>query len=59
MGVCGCVGAQAQAQFNSMEIRNKHFTAFVDSFTSNTYVMVIMSDPRIGTWIAAGIVAGM
>jgi len=35
------------AQFHSMEVRNSNFAAFVDSFTPNTYVMVIMSDPSI------------
>lgn len=31
----------------SMEVRNSNFAAFIDVFTSNTYVMVIMSDPGI------------
>lgn len=35
------------ASFQSMEVRNSHFAAFVDAFTSNTYVMVIMSDSSI------------
>ncbi|XP_023715393.1 ras-related GTP-binding protein A isoform X1 [Cryptotermes secundus] len=35
------------AQFQSMEVRNSNFAAFIDMFTSNTYVMVIMSDPGI------------
>lgn len=35
------------AQFQSMEVRNSNFAAFIDVFTSNTYVMVIMSDPAI------------
>ncbi|XP_018303263.1 ras-related GTP-binding protein A [Mycetomoellerius zeteki] len=35
------------AQFQSMEVRNTNFAAFIDIFTSNTYVMVIMSDPTI------------
>lgn len=30
-----------------MEVRNSNFAAFIDIFTSNTYVMVIMSDPAI------------
>lgn len=30
-----------------MEVRNSNFTAFIDIFTSNTYIMVVMSDPRI------------
>jgi len=35
------------AHFQSMEVRNSNFAAFIDVFTSNTYVMVIMSDPSI------------
>lgn len=35
------------ASFQSMEVRNSSFAAFIDVFTSNTYVMVIMSDPSI------------
>lgn len=35
------------AQFQSMEVRNSNFAAYIDVFTSNTYVMVIMSDPTI------------
>lgn len=34
-------------KFSSMEVRNSIFAAFIDTFTSNTYVMVIMSDPTI------------
>jgi len=35
------------AHFQSMEIRNSGFAAFIDFFTSNTYVMVVTSDPTI------------
>ncbi|XP_028739258.1 ras-related GTP-binding protein B isoform X1 [Peromyscus leucopus] len=35
------------ASFQSMEVRNSNFAAFIDIFTSNTYVMVVMSDPSI------------
>eukprot|EP00064_Thunnus_orientalis_P003355 superscaffoldBa00000270_g3364 len=35
------------SSFQSMEVRNSNFAAFIDVFTSNTYVMVIMSDPSI------------
>merc|ERR1712004_310321 len=35
------------AHFQSMEVRNSNFSAFIDVFTANTYVMVIMSDPSI------------
>lgn len=34
-----------------MEVRNTNFAAFIDVFTSNTYVMVIMSDPGIRKYI--------
>ncbi|KXS19408.1 hypothetical protein M427DRAFT_52849 [Gonapodya prolifera JEL478] len=39
--------SKSQAQFQSMEIRNSLFAAFIDSLTSNTYVMVVMADPTI------------
>jgi len=39
--------SKSQAQFQSMEVRNSGFAAFIDVFTSNTYIMVIMSDPNI------------
>jgi len=39
--------SKSQAQFQSMEVRNSNFAAFIDSFTNNTYVMVIMSDSSI------------
>lgn len=35
------------AQFQSMEVRNTIFASFIDLFTSNTYVMVCMSDSTI------------
>ncbi|KAL4222911.1 hypothetical protein ACF0H5_018951 [Mactra antiquata] len=35
------------ASFQSMEVRNSSFAAFIDVFTPNTYVMVVMSDPGI------------
>lgn len=39
--------SKSQAQFQSMEVRNSNFSAFIDAFTTNTYIMVIMSDPSI------------
>lgn len=36
-----------QSSFQSMEVKNSNFTAFIDVLTPNTYVMVIMSDPTI------------
>merc|ERR1712212_229980 len=35
------------AHFQSMEVRNSNFSAFIDVFTANTYVMVIVSDSQI------------
>jgi hypothetical protein len=29
------------------QVRNSSFTAFIDSFTANTYIMVVLSDPKI------------
>jgi len=39
--------SKSQAQFQSMEVRNSLFSAFIDAFTTNTYIMVIMSDQTI------------
>jgi len=39
--------SKSSSQFESMEVQNSAFTAFIDVFTSNTYVMVIMSNPAI------------
>jgi Ras-related GTP-binding protein A/B len=30
-----------------MTVRNERFTAYIDEFTSSTYIMVIVSDPSI------------
>lgn len=30
-----------------MVVRNQKFTAFIDEFTSSTYIMIIVSDPDI------------
>jgi Ras-related GTP-binding protein A/B len=38
---------KSHAQFQSVEVCNSNFAAYVDVFTSNTYVMVIMSDSTI------------
>ena len=40
---------KTQAQFQGMEVGNSSFTAYIDMFTTNTYIMVILSDPRIHT----------
>jgi hypothetical protein len=35
---------KAQSQFQGMDVRNSRFTAFIDAFTANTYIMVIVSN---------------
>eukprot|EP00579_Thalassiosira_antarctica_P001895 CAMPEP_0201871324 /NCGR_PEP_ID=MMETSP0902-20130614/4273_1 /ASSEMBLY_ACC=CAM_ASM_000551 /TAXON_ID=420261 /ORGANISM="Thalassiosira antarctica, Strain CCMP982" /LENGTH=413 /DNA_ID=CAMNT_0048397273 /DNA_START=97 /DNA_END=1338 /DNA_ORIENTATION=- len=37
---------KAQSQFQGMDVRNSKFTAFIDAFTANTYIMVIVSNTR-------------
>jgi len=39
--------SKVSSNFTSMEVRNSMFAAYIDGFTTNTYVMVIMSDPSI------------
>jgi len=41
--------SKTQSQFQGMEVRNSHFTAFIDLFTGNTYMMVIMMKPDVST----------
>eukprot|EP00127_Corallochytrium_limacisporum_P000757 Clim_evm43s25 gene=Clim_evmTU43s25 len=41
--------SKAQAKLEDMEVKNSNFVAFIDSFTSNTYIMVIMSDTSISS----------
>lgn len=48
--------SKTQAQFQGMEVRNSNFTAFIDFFTTNTYIMVIVSDQSIRTWHAPCVV---
>ncbi|KAJ3104544.1 Interleukin-4 receptor subunit alpha [Physocladia obscura] len=36
-----------QAQFQNMEVRCNSLSAFVDIFTPNTYIMVVVSNPNI------------
>ncbi len=40
---------KAQSQFQGMEVSNSKFTAFIDAFTANTYIMVIVSNPNVHT----------
>ena len=35
---------KAQSQFQGMDVSNSKFTAFIDAFTANTYIMVIVSN---------------
>jgi Ras-related GTP-binding protein A/B len=42
---------KAGLQFSSMEINNKEFTAFIESFTPSTYIMVIVSDQNIRKYL--------
>lgn len=34
--------SKTQSQFQGMEVRNSQFSAFIDLFTGNTYIMVIV-----------------
>lgn len=38
-------------RFTAMEVRNSQFALFIDVFTPNTYIMVVMSDPTIRKFI--------
>lgn len=38
---------KAQAQFDGMMVQNSLFTSFFNLFTSNTCIMVIVSDPKV------------
>ena len=35
--------SKTMSQFQGMEVRNSNFTAYIDLFTGNTYIMVIMA----------------
>jgi Ras-related GTP-binding protein A/B len=37
----------ARTQFSSMEVKSSKFTSFIEGFTSNSIIMVIVSDPNI------------
>jgi len=41
----GC--RKASTHFQNMEVRNANCSVFIDNFTSNTYILVVMSDPSI------------
>lgn len=40
---------KAQSQFQGMEVSNSRFSAFIDAFTENTYIMVIVSNRDVHT----------
>jgi Ras-related GTP-binding protein A/B len=40
---------KAQSEFQGMEVRNSRFAAYIDAFTANTYIMVIVSNPAVRT----------
>ncbi|XP_018651427.1 uncharacterized protein Smp_202170 [Schistosoma mansoni] len=44
---CSKIGAN----FTKIELRNHYFAAFIDVFTSNTYIMVVCSDLPIGKFM--------
>ena len=35
------------ATFKSIEVRNSKFAAYIESFTPNTFILVVTSDPEI------------
>lgn len=37
--------SKTQSQFQGMEVRNSQFSAYIDVFTGNTYIMVITAGP--------------
>jgi len=39
--------SKVAAQFLTIEVRNSNFSAFINVFTTNTCIMIIMSDPLI------------
>lgn len=41
--------SKTQSHFQGMEVRNSKFTAFIDHFTGNTYMMVVLMRPDVST----------
>jgi Ras-related GTP-binding protein A/B len=39
--------SKTQAHFESMEVRSRHFAAYIDFLTPNTYVLVATCDPTV------------
>jgi len=42
-----CSKTSPQPGFRSMEVKNKNFTAFMELFTPNTFIMIIITNPKI------------
>ncbi len=40
---------KTSSQFQGMEVKNSHFTAYIDVFTDNTYVMVVLAGSEAKT----------
>ncbi|KAI8319685.1 hypothetical protein GQ54DRAFT_264874 [Martensiomyces pterosporus] len=38
---------QVQSPFQSVEVRNKYYSLFIEPFTKSTYILVITSDPDV------------
>ena len=38
--------SKMSSQFEYMHVKNKNFAAFIDTFTSNTFIMVILPDGK-------------
>jgi Ras-related GTP-binding protein A/B len=38
---------KAQSQFQGMQVQNSRFTAYIDQFTANTFILVIVSNPMV------------
>lgn len=38
--------SKTQSQFQGMEVRNSQFTAFIDTFTGNTYIMIVIASKQ-------------
>ena len=45
--------SKMRTMFNSMLVRNSQFIALIQSFTSNTYIMVVHTDPTVSAFLAA------
>ena len=37
----------AQSEFHAVELKAPNFSAYIDSLTSNTYIMILVTDPTI------------